>query len=441
MKKRVITIVARCIVAFWALITLLLFCACSSTHDSSADFETTNSKEEAFAPSNQNDDQQIDTPVTPTIIAGWPPRDFQPVYAEVGLGSGFPLSYLDEAELQTLCDFLQRLEPDLSAEEKTLLPAFRVLYYGPYDTERRGSERILEWYILDDTCSLVRRKGETDLYAVPPDGAVDYVRFLCENTRVIERTADELSSAFESLRAHCLENGTDVRRLWYNAEFSSPYMLWRISRAQYEEGITIAEENYLQLFCDCKRQDATAYEVYSFDLKRESTDSPWEIYPQGIAGTYQNLHSESCIDDHEHSLESTSLCCYSDTGREIRADADGTLTPEQAAEALARMYMDGLCEESDSRTFRITEYKDLAVAVALTTSMDKETRAIYFLSDSEIAENKWVVEIEVQYKYEGIKSPLGPSNGEWIDVLFPGSPVGFLLTREGNGYSLCLRQQ
>ena len=167
----------------------------------------------------------------------------------------------------------------------------------------------------------------------------------------------------------------------------------------------------------------------------------------GCAAKPENLspdaeeNSESCLGDHAYPpAESTNLCCYTDTGREVRAEAEGALTPDQAAEALARMYMDGLCEGSDTRTFRITEYKDLAVTVALTASMDRETRAICFLSDDEIGDTQWVVEIEVQYKYEGVKSPLGPSNGEWIDILYPGSPVGFLLTRDGNGYSLRFRK-
>jgi len=76
-------------------------------------------------------------------------------------------------------------------------------------------------------------------------------------------------------------------------------MLWRIARARYEEGIIIAEENYLQLFCECNLlwQESTSYKVHSFALKREDISSPWMVYPQGIAGTFQELHSENCIDD------------------------------------------------------------------------------------------------------------------------------------------------
>lgn len=61
---------------------------------------------------------------------------------------------------------------------------------------------------------------------------------------------------------------------------------------------------------------------------------------------------------------------------------------------------------------------------------------IYSLKDEEISPDTWIVEIAVSYKYEGTLSPIGPSNGEWIDVLYQASPIGFLMTKEGNSYSL-----
>ena len=221
--------------------------------------------------------------------------DFHPVYAEVGHGLGFPRT-VDGEELITLWDFFQKVDSNSVVIKNLGEPTYRILFYGPYNTSQRGSEHILEWYILDDTCSWVRKKGEKELYVIPSIDAVDYVRFLCENTHVIKHSANDLSSAFETLESYCLEKEIDLKQLWYNPELSSPYILWRVSRAQYEEGITIAEENYLQLFCESKGLGSTAYEVLSFDLIRKSADSSWTVYPQGIAGSFLELHSESSID-------------------------------------------------------------------------------------------------------------------------------------------------
>jgi len=120
---------------------------------------------------------------------------------------------------------------------------------------------------------------------------------------------------------------------------------------------------------------------------------------------------------------------------ELRIDVEGLKSTEEVAQTFAKMYMDELCEESDERSFRITEYKNLSVDVIPTISMDTEVKSIYNLNNNEIDNNRWIVEIGVQYKYEGIVSPIGPSNNEWIDILYQASPVGFLLTKDGNSYS------
>lgn len=134
-------------------------------------------------------------------------------------------------------------------------------------------------------------------------------------------------------------------------------------------------------------------------------------------------------------IENTTLYWYTDNGV-LTSEQNTSLSPEDAAYELAVLFMDDLKAEKEGKTFRVTEYKDLSVSVMPTSQMGKETAAIYFLKDEEISPDTWVVEIAVSYKYEGTLSPIGPSNGEWIDVLYQASPVGFLMTKEGNSYSL-----
>lgn len=135
-------------------------------------------------------------------------------------------------------------------------------------------------------------------------------------------------------------------------------------------------------------------------------------------------------------IENTQLYCYTASGRVDRADAEQVETPEQAARLLAQMFLEDLCTPSDERTFRITAYRGLSVEVLPTLSMDEETRAVYDLRREELGENTWIVEIGVEYQYEGTLSPVGPSSGQWIDILYQASPVGFLMTESGGSYTL-----
>ncbi|MBR5113772.1 MAG: PT domain-containing protein [Oscillospiraceae bacterium] len=169
--------------------------------------------------------------------------------------------------------------------------------------------------------------------------------------------------------------------------------------------------------------------------------SPYSAMTQEEAALIPELRAILEEAGYDTPAGNTKLCCYSDSGRETSAEADGLLTPEQAASELAKMFMDGLCTESAERSFRVTEYRNLSVDVVRTTAMDEATRAIYFLSEDEIGRDKWIVEISVEYKYEGVKSPTGPSTGEWVDVLYQGSPVGFLMVRDGTDYSLRSRME
>ena len=128
-------------------------------------------------------------------------------------------------------------------------------------------------------------------------------------------------------------------------------------------------------------------------------------------------------------IENTTLYWYTDNGV-LTSEQNTSLSPEDAAYELAVLFMDDLKAEKEGKTFRVTEYKDLSVSVMPTSQMDKE-----------ISPDTWVVEIAVSYKYEGTLSPIGPSNGEWIDVLYQASPVGFLMAKEGNSYSLQSRYE
>ena len=135
-------------------------------------------------------------------------------------------------------------------------------------------------------------------------------------------------------------------------------------------------------------------------------------------------------------IENIQLYCHTASGNVDRANVETVETPEQAARLLAEMFMEDLCTPSDERTFRITAYRGLSTEVMSTLSMDEETRAVYDLRPEELCENTWIVEIAVEYQYEGTLSPIGPSSGQWIDVLYQASPVGFLMTKSGESYTL-----
>lgn len=139
-------------------------------------------------------------------------------------------------------------------------------------------------------------------------------------------------------------------------------------------------------------------------------------------------------------IENTTLYWYTDTGV-VDSKQPSSLSPEEAAQELAVLFMEDLKTGSEERTYRVTEYKNLSVSVMPTGQIDKETAAIYFLKEEEISPDTWIVEIAVSYKYEGTLSPVGPSNGEWIDVLYQASPIGFLMTKDGNSYSLQSRYE
>lgn len=139
------------------------------------------------------------------------------------------------------------------------------------------------------------------------------------------------------------------------------------------------------------------------------------------------------IRSYSTTIENTTLYWYTDAGV-VDSRQPGLLSPEEAAQKLAVLFMEDLKTDSEERTFKVTEYKNLSVSVMPTSQIDTETAAIYSLKEEEISPDTWLVEISVSYKYEGILSPVGPSNGEWIDILYQASPIGFLMTKDGNSY-------
>ena len=110
--------------------------------------------------------------------------------------------------------------------------------------------------------------------------------------------------------------------------------------------------------------------------------------------------------------------------------------PKVAATVLAEMYLEDMMTASDERTFTITKYKNLNVHLYPTIDMDEDAAAIYLLQPSEVSKNTWIVEIDVLFQYQGTLSPIGSIEGQWIDVLYQASPVGFLLTKDGTEYTL-----
>ena len=145
-------------------------------------------------------------------------------------------------------------------------------------------------------------------------------------------------------------------------------------------------------------------------------------------------------------IENTKLYVYV-SGESASDSEESTTYPEEAAVELAKSFLDDLMTPSDARTFTITEYRDLKVRLLPTTDMDRESADIYVLRPSEISKDTWIVEIDVStiqvsllisdsFQYEGVISPIGSADQRWIDSLYQGSPIGFLLTRNGTEYTM-----
>lgn len=115
--------------------------------------------------------------------------------------------------------------------------------------------------------------------------------------------------------------------------------------------------------------------------------------------------------------------------------------PQKAAETLVSAYVDDLTKMDNMRCFTITDYRNLEVSVTPTLEMSEVDRSVhnYNLKDSEIGADHWIVEFTMEYRWIGIlhAPPAGPGDGEhWMEQVHQGSPVGFLLTREGDEFVL-----
>ena len=116
-------------------------------------------------------------------------------------------------------------------------------------------------------------------------------------------------------------------------------------------------------------------------------------------------------------------------------------TPEEAALALAKSYMNELMVPNKEASFVVTSFRNVSVDVYETT--DPEIQANYYLSEGEISDHTWIVEIQVEYQYEGYISPIGIGHGDrddmWFTSLIQGGPTGFLLTQADGEYTFYSR--
>lgn len=139
-------------------------------------------------------------------------------------------------------------------------------------------------------------------------------------------------------------------------------------------------------------------------------------------------------------MENTKVFYYTDYSADPAKEGD-TSKEEKAALELAKLFMADLMTESNKRTFRVTQYRDLSIEILPTITMSEETASIYFLKENEIDPNKWIVEISISYKYEGVLSPIGKIENQWIDILDQSSPIGFLMVKDGDLYTLQSRDR
>ncbi|MGN0985889.1 MAG: M56 family metallopeptidase [Candidatus Enterenecus sp.] len=116
--------------------------------------------------------------------------------------------------------------------------------------------------------------------------------------------------------------------------------------------------------------------------------------------------------------------------------------PYEAALTLMTAYVEDLLVPAEMRSFTITEYRNLSVTLKPTLELDEAEIFNYQPVDGEVGENTWIVELMMEYRWDGVLDdpPYGPSTSlpenYWIDMVHQGSPRGFLLTRNGNEFTL-----
>ena len=117
----------------------------------------------------------------------------------------------------------------------------------------------------------------------------------------------------------------------------------------------------------------------------------------------------------------------------------GEMGEQAAAERLAAMFLDDQAEPDPSRTFCLTEYRDLAVEVYPASVVNEQTDTDWGIPrDSElIADNVWLVYISASFRFAGVYAPIGPpADGLWYETLHQGAPAPLLLTKTDGGYTL-----
>ena len=115
--------------------------------------------------------------------------------------------------------------------------------------------------------------------------------------------------------------------------------------------------------------------------------------------------------------------------------------PYEAALTLMTAYVEDLLVPAEMRSFTITEYRNLSVTLKTTLELAEAEIFNYQPVDGEMGENTWIVELRMEYRWDGVLMgpPYGPSIGHedyWADMVHQGSPRGFLLTRNGNEFTL-----
>lgn len=101
----------------------------------------------------------------------------------------------------------------------------------------------------------------------------------------------------------------------------------------------------------------------------------------------------------------------------------------EAARALAERFLEDLMTDSEGRTFRVTQYRNLKVELIPFKDISREELALYKPLEYELTDNNWLVKICVEFQYEGDMEPYGTGTGQWVDGLS---------LRDGVDFRLCL---
>ena len=250
--------------------------------------------------------------------------------------------------------------------------------------------------------------------------------FSTYSVELIEKTRDdnEISSAAIPLKdaAGLLKELSDTKLRFHgvystadnNRESSYHFVLFD------DEGCQVAEFLYSEsrLYSGHIIYRITAHEAKIIEQYAEAaTQSCHSLGSEDtepiIANAPKDCHTMYCLNNPE---------CYS---------------PTEAAQILAVDFIDGLKNQKDL-SFSVTDYRKLSTRVYSTT--DSTVQSMYHLQDEEVSENSWIVEIDVEFKYEGVISPIGTSCGQWCTSLIQGGPVGFLLVRTSSEYTFQVRR-